>query len=109
MEQLYTVLKQYFKNSITIENVARDLYTNRTYLSHYINDNYHCTFKNWIQQLRIEQAKQLLHDTTNLAIYEISDQVGYADHSCFTHAFTRSTGVTPKQWRKQSKINCNEQ
>jgi AraC-like DNA-binding protein len=95
--------KHYTKHGITIEDVARDLNTNRTYLSNYINTRFNCTFKEWIHRLRIEMAKQMLLSQPDVAVYEIGEQTGYADKSHFSRVFMQYTGVTPKQWRKSNK------
>jgi AraC-like DNA-binding protein len=92
--------KCYTKHGITIEDVARDLNTNRTYLSNYINTRFNCTFKEWIHRHRIEMAKQMLLSYPDVAVYEIGEQTGYADKSHFSRVFMQYAGVTPMQWRK---------
>jgi AraC-like DNA-binding protein len=94
--------KNYTCQGITIEDVARDLNTNRTYLSNYINIHFNCTFKEWIHSLRIAMAKQLLLSQPDIAVYEVGEQTGYADKSHFSRIFMRYTGVTPTQWRKSN-------
>lgn len=53
----------------------------------------------YIQQKRLEKAKELISGTTN-SIAEISFEVGYTDHSYFSRIFKRSTGKTPNEYRK---------
>ncbi|MEH6529571.1 MAG: helix-turn-helix domain-containing protein [Porticoccus sp.] len=52
-----------------------------------------------IQNLRIEEAKQLL-ETHSMAVDEISMVVGYEDPSFFRRLFKRLTGLTPSQYRR---------
>ena len=47
---------------------------------------------------RMDAAKLLLNENRQ-SISEISDIVGYQDHSAFSRAFRRVTGRTPRQWR----------
>jgi len=54
---------------------------------------------NYIQNLRIEEAKRLL-ETTNKAVDEISYKVSYEDLSFFRRLFKRLTGLTPSQYRR---------
>ncbi|KIC27983.1 GlxA family transcriptional regulator [Leisingera sp. ANG-S5] len=54
----------------------------------------------YVQTLRIEEAKQLL-ETTGLQIDEISEEVGYANPSYFRKLFRRRTGVPPARYRQR--------
>ena len=53
----------------------------------------------YIQNLRIEQAKSLL-EAGSMPVEEISAEVGYEDASFFRRLFKRLTGLTPSQYRR---------
>ena len=53
-----------------------------------------------LQKLRIERSKFLL-ETSNLAMTEVMDRVGYRDSSSFGAIFKRYTGLTPGQYRQR--------
>ncbi len=53
----------------------------------------------YLQELRIAQAKALLKQS-NLVISEIADQVGYQDASYFTGLFKKMNSVTPNEYRR---------
>jgi transcriptional regulator GlxA family with amidase domain len=53
----------------------------------------------YIQNLRIEEAKRLL-ETSQQAVDEISYTVSYDDVSFFRRLFKRLTGMTPSQYRR---------
>lgn len=57
------------------------------------------TLIEYVQSLRIEEAKRLL-ETGAIAVDEISEDVGYEDHSFFRRLFKRLTGLTPGQYRR---------
>ncbi|MEC9445007.1 GlxA family transcriptional regulator [Psychrobacter pacificensis] len=52
----------------------------------------------YIQAVRIEQAKRLL-ELGNVSIKSLADQVGYDDISSFTRLFKRATELTPKEYQ----------
>lgn len=52
----------------------------------------------YIQAVRIEQAKRLL-ESGNVTIKSLADQVGYSDISSFTRLFKRATELTPKEYQ----------
>lgn len=55
---------------------------------------------NYIQTLRIEEAKQML-ETTDLPIDDIAEEVGYAEPSSFRNAFRRYVGMPASTYRKK--------
>jgi AraC-like DNA-binding protein len=52
----------------------------------------------YIQAVRIEQAKRLL-ESQAVTIKSLAYQVGYSDLSSFTRLFKRATELTPKEYR----------
>ena len=52
----------------------------------------------YIQAVRIEQAKRLL-ESGNVTIKSLAHQVGYDDISSFTRLFRRATELTPKEYQ----------
>ncbi|QEZ43893.1 GlxA family transcriptional regulator [Cupriavidus oxalaticus] len=53
----------------------------------------------YVQNLRIEEAKRQL-ESTNRAADDISAEVGYEDPSFFRRLFKRRTGLAPRQYRQ---------
>lgn len=97
--------KTFLDNNFTIEDVAKILKTNRTYLSFYINNYEKKTFREWIVYLRIEEAKSLFISYPNISISEVGERVGYPDRSNFNRQFTKQTGQSPKMWRRHIAVN----
>lgn len=60
----------------------------------------------YIQTLRIEEAKQLL-EASNMPIEEISMEVGYAEPSSFRTAFRKRVGISASAYRKKWQSNMN--
>lgn len=96
--------KMYTKSNITIETVASELNTNRTYLSSYINMYKEKSFREWINDLRIVEAQKLLKLNKTLTVSEVGELVGITDKSNFGRQFTKRTGVTPLVWRNSNCI-----
>jgi len=57
------------------------------------------TLIDYLQNLRVEEAKRQL-ETTGTAVDDISADVGYEDPSFFRRLFKRRTGLTPGQYRQ---------
>jgi len=92
--------KYFVEPGITIEQVATQLRSNRTYLSTHMNLHRKMTFKEWINTLRIEEAKSLLQIHPEMPVSQIGAMVGLPDKSNFGRQFTRLTGKSPQAWRK---------
>jgi transcriptional regulator GlxA family with amidase domain len=60
------------------------------------------TLIDYVQNLRIEEAKRLL-ESSDRAVDEISYDIGYEDASFFRRLFKRRTGVAPAQYRRVFK------
>lgn len=92
--------KFFAEPGITIEQVAIQLRSNRNYLSTHMNLHRKMTFKEWINQLRIEEAKRLLTDNPDMPVSQIGAMVGLPDKSNFGRQFSKLTGKSPMAWRK---------
>lgn len=57
----------------------------------------------YLQGLRVEEAKRLLETSTN-PVDEVSERAGYADASFFRRLFKRLTGLTPGQYRRMFSV-----
>lgn len=101
--------QRFTKKGLTIETVASEIYTNRTYLSTYINYTYKCSFKSWITMLRIDYSKQLLKYNVNTTIEDISNMVGFASSASYIQTFKRIEGSTPAIWRANVTLNNNNE
>lgn len=55
--------------------------------------------------IKISKAQQLLRSTTEISVREIAESLGFLDNTYFYKMFTKITGKTPNQYRKQ----CSEQ
>ncbi len=53
----------------------------------------------YLQQIRIDKAKELLK-TTNLNIAEVGSQVGYSDNAYFSALFKRQVSLSPGEYRR---------
>lgn len=56
-------------------------------------------FKQYLNQLRIEEAKLLLARTDKM-VYEVAEEVGFTESKYFVSKFTAQVGKTPLEYRK---------
>jgi AraC-like DNA-binding protein len=94
--------KRFTEPGITIDVLAARLGTNHKYLSTYINTCKQQTFREWINVLRVEEAKTLLRQHPEMTIHEIALHVGYSYESHFGRLFRSCTGFSPSGYRQQN-------
>ena len=90
----------YVKQGLTIKELSKILYTNRTYLSAYIKTTYKMTFREWITGLRLEYAKNILKEHPEINIQKLAESSGFLSRSNFIKSFTEKEGCTPGKWKK---------
>lgn len=87
------------KENVTIEKIAGHIYMNPTYFCEFFKSETGETVLDFVTRSRINKARELLL-TTNLKIYEISEQVGYADTKYFSKLFKKHYGELPSKYRE---------
>lgn len=89
--------------NLNIDQVAGLLNVNSKYLSQTINEEYKQNFYTYINELRVEKAKQLLSGESHghYSVEGIASQVGFQSKSSFYTAFRKSTGMTPAGFREK--------
>ena len=73
-------------------------------ISLYINSNYVINFRDFINKLRIENAKKLLYSEKNQTVLDIAYACGYNSKSTFNSAFKKHANQTPSQFRQQQNV-----
>lgn len=73
----------FLKQDLRLEQVAKRIGTNRTYLLQAMNDGMHMTFKEYINRKRIAYAEELLKKRPTLSKAELAILSGYNSMSSF--------------------------
>ena len=100
IDELAKYIRSNFSYDLSLEFLAKHMNLSREYLSRYFKKYMGKTISEYLLEVRIEKAKQMLRTTTN-SISDICEYCGYASISNFQKAFKKVTGVSPSQYRKQ--------
>lgn len=94
----------YLDSSLTIQDLAEQLKMPVKDLSALINLYMNKHFFDFVNEYRIEKAKEILKDPLQkeLTILEILYKVGFNSKSSFSSSFKKYTGKTPTDFRKDS-------
>ncbi len=93
-------LENHHTQEITLEQLADTLYVSPTYLSKVFKESTGMSPINYLIQVRLKHAKELLANE-QLTIREISQAVGYQDAYHFSKLFKKYYGVSPSQLAKK--------
>ena len=84
LETLMEEQKYYLKPTLTLNELAQELNTNRTYISSYLNRQMNMTFYDYINKLRIERAAiPLMREHPEYKLEFVASQSGFASISTF--------------------------
>ncbi|PKV48979.1 AraC-like DNA-binding protein [Aquimarina sp. MAR_2010_214] len=106
--QLYVLMEEeeLYKNPLLSRlDLANRLGTSEGYLSQIINQEINKSVIQFVNEYRIEAAKNLLHDPVfnKYSIEAIGMEAGFKSKSAFYNAFNTSLGMSPGAYRKLQK------
>ena len=94
----------HFNLPITLNELAEHTYVSTYYLSRMFSKELGKTFVDYLNEIRIEEAKELLKDN-GFKTYEIAERVGISDPHYFSKIFKKYTKLTPTEYKTQLERN----
>jgi two-component system response regulator YesN len=88
-----------YNQNIKLKDVAGHVNMSESYFSKYFKKIMKTNFIEYVNQIRVERAKELLA-RKRITIQEVSELMGYTNCSYFTQVFKEIEGITPKQYQK---------
>ena len=104
--QLLAFINERYMEPLTLHDAAEQLHLNYSSISSRFSNIMGKGFKEVLNDVRIEKAKQLL-TTTDWSILDIALEVGYADQSYFCKVFKLRTGDSPLVFRNAQRLVRN--
>lgn len=102
-EKLVEGEELYLQPDLTLDDLAKRLNTNRTYLSSYFSNVIRKTFYDYINELRITQKSiPLMKSCPGNTLEQIAQASGFNSLSTFRRAFKKITGDTPSIYREKN-------
>lgn len=99
IQQILLYIETNFHEPLNLKNVSKEFHFNPSYLSSYFATNYKEGFNEYLNKIRVEEASKLLRNS-KIPISEISERVGYSDHSYFCKVFKKQKGKSPSSFRR---------
>ena len=91
-----------YLDQISVSHIARNHGLTPSYLSSAFRKYRGLTPVEFIRNLKLEKAKELLLAEPVMSVSEIADAVGYEDQFYFSRVFRSVIGFSPTEFRKRS-------
>lgn len=84
---------------LTLNTLALHLHLSYSYLSSCWSRCFGCSFNEYLNSIRLEEAKRLL-SATQIPVSEVSGMAGYSEQGYFSKVFKKHTGLSPLEYRR---------
>jgi AraC-like DNA-binding protein len=101
-DDILNYLSLNYNQSITLEALQKKFKVNKFKLQKSFKKSIGLTPLEYLTTIRIENSKKLFYG--NVPLVEIALESGFYDQSHFTNSFKKYVGVTPGDYKKNSKI-----
>jgi YesN/AraC family two-component response regulator len=95
-------LHQNFVNQLTRQEIAEAVGVSKNYLSEIFRHELGLSPWDYLTRLRLQKAKELLCSTGD-SITTVAAQTGFDDSAYFSRVFRKNTGMSPQEYRQESK------
>ena len=99
-KEVVAYIHRNFRDPMSLAQVAERFFVNANYLGRVFQKATGVSFKQYVNGLRITEAKKLLLQSDK-RIYEIAEEVGYTESKYFIARFTQMVGKSPTAYRSQ--------
>ena len=90
------------EGSVTLQDIGNNMNLSTYYISHFFKENMGISFQDYLQNLRVDKATDLLL-YTDKRITEIAYNSGFSDIKSMNHNFRKAYGCTPTEFRQKNE------
>lgn len=101
-EMIVKYISENYRRKITVSDICEDLGYSKSTLLSCFKQQMGTTVGAYLNDMRLENAKKMLADTER-TINEVALNTGFSDQSYFSKVFLQKYGITPSEYRKESR------
>lgn len=102
--QIDAYIQSHYSSHMNVLSLAKHFHIGKTKIYEISKQNYGMGIAEYIRKLRIEKAKQLLLEESDLSLAEIGFKCGFNDYNYFITVFKRVVGLPPKKYLLQHSL-----
>ncbi|MHA6484895.1 response regulator transcription factor [Paenibacillus sp. strain BS8-2] len=95
-------INNHYSDQLSLTSIADHFGLSASYLSRLLRRETGINFVDLVVKARIEAAKRLLRDP-RYKVNEVGEMVGYKEYTYFYQVFKKTEGISPKEYKNQSK------
>ncbi|WP_159888413.1 response regulator [Paenibacillus puerhi] len=104
IEKIKRIIAEEYRHDIELPRLADQVYLTPSYLSKFFKAETGQTLTDYLINIRIEKAKELIKHHAEMKSYEVGEMVGYPDPAYFNKLFKRIVGLTPKEYKDTIRL-----
>ena len=101
MHSIVNYIQEHY-TSVTLDDLSREFYLSKPYLSKYIKEKSGKTFGDTVKDIRLRKAKAMLRNGS-MRVESVAEAVGYQNVEHFNRLFKKKYGRTPVQFRNEKR------
>ena len=105
--QLMEERKLFLNSDLKVSDIAAELGTNSRYVSDCIKSGKNVTFKQFVNDYRVEYAKQMMRQHPDWKMSAVGLKSGFSNEMTFFRTFKLLTGKTPREWITEKNKTTN--
>ncbi len=96
-------LNEHYSEQVTLNEVAEHTFVTTFYISRMFKKELGISFIDYLNEIRIQKAKELLKDV-KFKSYEVASLVGIPDPHYFSKLFKKHSGISPSEYRETLQL-----
>ena len=97
--------KPYLQEGLSITHVAEQINVRPRLLSEYLNNIRQINFNQWINRLRIEEAKHIIATEPDTTLLDVAIRSGFSDRTTMGRVFKQLTDMSPSEYQAEVRKN----
>jgi AraC-like DNA-binding protein len=106
LNRLMDTERSYLEGDLSLTSLAERVNISPHHLSQILNEKLQKTFYDYINEQRVEYAKQALLKEPERSVTDIAFESGYNSKNSFYNSFKRHTGTIPSEYRRKHRASA---
>ena len=99
-------IQEHYSEDLSLPVIAADAHLHVNYLHRIFSSEMNCSLAKYLQNYRIERAKEMLINT-QMSIKDVANACGLPNQQQFSRIFREQCGISPSAFRDAYNISCS--
>lgn len=100
IKSIINYIDEHYKENITLKSVAEEFHYSPAHLSRLFKEHIGYNFYEYLQDVRLMNAMELLKKPENILLIDCAMEVGFPNIKSFIATFKKTYNCTPSEWKK---------